>query len=448
MGCRFTYIKKASIYSCVLPYKSDYIKCCKIDAFSYFCFMEGISAYIYIIAACVLVISSYLFNLLSQKTNIPSVLMLILTGIAVREILVFNQASVVIPSNTVEVFGILGLIIIVLEAGLDVRISRKKIKLIRNAFFSAFIIFAVSAAGCSALLYYTLGEEYIKCLVYAIPLSVVSSAIVIPSVSHFEEHKKEFLVYETSFSDILGIMLFNYVIAGDLLKMGNIAKFFGSLALALVLSVIISVLIIYLLIQIKTKVRFFLVFAMLIFLYAGGKMLHLPALFTILIFGLIISNWQLPLFKRMYHWISFKQVSEVGVLMHALTAETSFLIRTFFFFIFGLTIDVRLLADLDVILTGSLLVLMLFVIRLIYLRFFLHAHIFPELFFMPRGLITILLFYSIPAAYKLSKFNSGILFFVILTTSIIMMIGSISYGKPKLQVINDDIPMVITNNSE
>lgn len=416
--------------------------------FSYFCFMEGISSYIYIIAACLLIISSYLYNLFSQKTGIPAVLLLIITGIAVREILHNNNAAMLIPPSTIEVFGILGLIIIVLEAGLDVRISRKKIKLIRNAFFSAFIIFALSAAACSALLYFYLQEEFIKCLVYAIPLSVVSSAIVIPSISHFEEHKKEFLVYETSFSDILGIMLFNYVIAGDLLKFGNIAMFFGSVALALVLSILLSVMILFMLTRIKTKIRFFLVFAMLIFLYAGGKMLHLPALLIILVFGLIVGNWQLPFLKRFYRWMPFKEVSEVGGLLHALTAETSFLIRTFFFFIFGLTIDLRLLADLDVILTGSLLVIILFVIRLIYLRFFLHAHIFPELFFMPRGLITILLFYSIPVVYKLSEFNSGILFFVILTTSVIMMIGSISYGRPKLEMINDEIPFIVNETSD
>jgi len=353
-----------------------------------------------------------------------------------------------IPANTVELFGIIGLIIIVLEAGLDLRVSKKKIKLIRNAFLSSIIIFALSAAACTALLYYYLQEEFMHCLVYAIPLSVVSSAIVIPSISHFEEEKKEFLVYETSFSDIIGIMVFNYIIAGNILQAGNIAIFFGSVALALVLSVVLSVLILFMLTKIKTKIRFFLVFAMLIFLYAGGKMLHLPALFIILLFGLIVSNWQLPLFKKFYHWMSYKQVSEVGGLLHALTAETSFLIRTFFFFIFGLTIDFRLLADIEVIFAGSLIVAVLFIIRLIYLRFFLHAHIFPELFFMPRGLITILLFYSIPAAYKLSKFNSGILFFVILTTSVIMMIGSISYGRPKLQTINDEIPFIVNDTNE
>ena len=408
--------------------------------------MEGISSYIYIIAACLLVIFSYVYNLISQKTGIPSVLLLLLSGIGLREILIYNNATVSIPSYTVELFGIIGLIMIVLEAGLDLQVSRKKVKLIRNAFLSALFILAFSSFACSALLYYSLQESYLNCLIYAIPLSVVSSAIVIPSISHLAENKKEFLVYETSFSDIMGIIIFNYIIAGNFLQAGNLVIFFGSTVLALGLSVVLSLLILLMLTKIKTKIRFFLVFAVLIFLYAGGKMLNLPALFIILLFGLVVSNWQLSVFHRFYKWMNYTEVSDVVKLLHSLTAESSFLIRTFFFFIFGLTIDVRLMFDIEVILTGSALVIILFIIRFIYLRFFLHSHIFPEVFFMPRGLITVLLFYSIPEFYKLSKFNEGILFFVVLTTSVMMMVGSIGYGRPKLQVINDDIP--IDANSE
>jgi hypothetical protein len=187
-------------------------------------------------------------------------------------------------------------------------------------------------------------------------------------------------------------------------------------------------------------VRFFLVFAVLILLYVGGKMLNLPALVIILFFGLVVANWKLSLFQRFYNWLHPDEVDKVSHLLHALTQESSFLIRTFFFFIFGLTINVKLLTNPDVILTGSLIVLALLVVRYVYLRFFLRGHIFPELFFMPRGLITILLFYSIPVAYKLNRFNEGILFFVIILTSVIMMIGSITYGKPELQSINDDVP--------
>lgn len=407
--------------------------------------MNEVSSYIYILAFCILVIASYLYNLISLKTGIPSVLLLLASGIIVREVLIFNTIAVSIPARVVEVFGILGLIMIILEAGLDLQVNRNKLSLIRNAFFSALTILILSIIACSAFLYYYLNEDYLHCLIYAIPLSVVSSAIVIPSISHLNDIKKDFLVYETSFSDILGILFFNYMIAGNLLKGWNITWFFGSIILALLLSVVLSLLILLMLTRIKTKVRFFLIFAVLIFLYAGGKLLNLPALFTILLFGLIVSNWQLSPFKYFYKWVSEKQVYDISYLLHSLTAESSFLIRTFFFFVFGLTIDIKLLFDVEVVLAGSAIVALLLVIRYIYLRFFLHSHIFPELFFMPRGLITILLFYSIPQVYKLSKFNEGILFFVILITSIIMMVGSMAYGKPKLLTINDEAPYTGSN---
>lgn len=409
--------------------------------FQVFLIMPVVNSYILIIAACLLVIVSYMFNLLSKKTGIPSVLMLLISGIGVREVLNYTDKSIAIPSSIVELFGILGLIMIILEAGLDLSISKKKLTIVRNAFISALVILVFSAMIVSAFLFYYLEENYLNCLIYAIPLSVVSSAIVIPSISHLDETKKEFLVYETSFSDILGILLFNYMIAGNLLQGKNITWFFGSIVISLIISFLLSLLILFMLTRINTKVRFFLVFAVLIFLYAGGKMLHLPALFIILLFGLIVSNWQLSLFERWQRIIPYQKVNSISHLLHSLTAESSFLIRTFFFFIFGLTINLRLLADSGVILAGSAIVVILLFIRYIYLRFFLQAHIFPELFFMPRGLITILLFYSIPTLHQLSKFNEGILFFIILVTSIIMMIGSVAYGKPKIETINNEEPL-------
>lgn len=403
--------------------------------------MPEVNSYIIIIAACLLVIVSYLFNLLSKKTAIPSVLLLLVLGISIKEVITGMGRQFTVPAKAVELFGILGLIMIILEAGLDLSISKKKILLVRNAFLSAATILILSSAALSALLYFFLGEDYLNCLIYAIPLSVVSSAIVIPSISHLDETKKEFLIYETSFSDILGILLFNYMIAGNILQGGNIAWFFGSIIISVVICILLSLAILFILTRITTKVRFFLVFAILIFLYASGKLLHLPALFIILLFGLIVSNWHLPVFNKLKKRISYKKVDSISHLLHSLTAESSFLIRTFFFFSFGLTIDVRLLTNTEVIFAGSAIVIILLTIRYIYLRFFLRSHIFPELFYFPRGLITILLFYSIPQVHQLSKFNEGILFFTILVTSIIMMIGSIAYGRPKTEIINDETPL-------
>lgn len=64
---------------------------------------------------------------------------------------------------------------------------------------------------------------------------------------------------------------------------------------------------------------------------------------------------------------------------------------------------------------------------------FLKTGVFPEITIAPRGLITILLYYSIPAYYKITGFNEGVLFFIIVTTSIVMMSGLIMY-KPNLKI--------------
>jgi hypothetical protein len=90
-----------------------------------------------------------------------------------------------------------------------------------------------------------------------------------------------------------------------------------------------------------------------------------------------------------------------------------------------------------VVLVGSLIVIAMFVVRILYLRFFVRTNLFPESFFIPRGLITIVLFYKIPDHLKLDTFNDGILFYVILTTSIIMAIGMIFYKKKPEQVIEE-----------
>lgn len=399
------------------------------------------NAYSYIIAVCGLIIISYLYNLLAAKTGIPAVLLLLLTGIICREFLIQENTGFNVPQKIVEIFGVLGLIMIILEAGLDLEVARNKITVVKNAFLSALFIFLLSALACATLLYFYLDEIFINCLVYAIPLSVVSSAIVIPSIMHLGENKKEFLVYETSFSDIVGILMFNYIIAGEVLKLQNIAIFIGSALFSVVLSIVLSVLMLLLLLRINTKVRFFLVLSVLVFLYAAGKMAHLPSLFIILLFGLITANWHLPVFKKLYKWIGLAEVNDVKHMLHALTAESSFLVRTFFFFVFGLTIDINLLLDTEVLLAGSSIVMVLFCVRYIYLRFFLKTHIMPALFYMPRGLITVLLFYSIPETFKLSAFNEGILFFVILVTSIIMMMGSVAFREQQAQVINDEVPL-------
>lgn len=78
---------------------------------------------------------------------------------------------------------------------------------------------------------------------------------------------------------------------------------------------------------------------------------------------------------------------------------------------------------------GSSIVLLLIVVRYLYLRFFLKERVYPEVVFIPRGLVTILLFYKIPSSLQLASFNEGVVFFVVLVTSLIMMTGMFFYKQ-------------------
>jgi Kef-type K+ transport system membrane component KefB len=91
-----------------------------------------------IIAGCIILILSYQFNWISKVFNIPSVLLLILLGIGIRFGLDYLKISIV--SNLMDVLvliGVVGLIMIVLEASMELDLTREKKPLIVKSFFLA-----------------------------------------------------------------------------------------------------------------------------------------------------------------------------------------------------------------------------------------------------------------------------------------------------------------------
>ncbi|MBS1748695.1 MAG: cation:proton antiporter [Bacteroidetes bacterium] len=390
-----------------------------------------------LIIACSVVILSYLFSIISRYIKVPSVLLLLFGGILFRWFGDLNNIILNIPDKMVEILGVVGLIMIVLEAGLDLKLGKDKLVLIRNSFFSALFIFILSTILLTAILNYWLKEPAVNCLVYAIPLSIISSTIVIPSIHSLTERKKEFLVYEASFSDIIGILVFNYFTAPEVLTLKSFGVFGGNILVSVVLSFVLSFLLFMIMAKTTLNIKFFLIFALLILIYSSGKLLQLPSLLIILIFGIMINNWEIIRWSRLKKLFPVKQVEPIRILLHSITAESSFLIRTFFFILFGYSISLKFLNEEEVLIVGSMIVAALFAVRLLYLRFFVQTNVFPESFFLPRGLVTIVLFYKIPEHLKLSAFNEGILFFIILTTSLIMTAGMIFYKKKPEQILEE-----------
>jgi Kef-type K+ transport system membrane component KefB len=399
--------------------------------------MPNISTEVLLIILCSLVVLSYFFLIASRYIRVPSVLLLLFAGLGLRQIAGAYNFNFILPANLVEGLGVVGLIMIILEAGLDLKLEKRKQKLVRDSFLAALLILVLSISLITTILSYWLHEDVIKCIVYALPLSIMSSSIVLPSIHALTKAKKEFLIYEASFSDILGVILFNYFIADDVLTLKSVGIFGLNIILAIIFSIVLSILLLFILAKTKMNIKFFLIFSLLILIYSGGKLLHLPSLLIILVFGLLINNWEKISFKWLLNYFPHTEVESLRTFLHSITAESSFLIRTFFFLLFGYSIDISLLNDQTVMLIGSLIVLALFLIRLLYLKFYFKTKVFPEVFFIPRGLITIVLFFKIPTSLKLANFNDGILFFIVLSTSIILSLGMIFYKKPNEDVIQD-----------
>ena len=347
--------------------------------------MNGLNTEEVLIALCSLVVLSYLFSIVSRYIRIPSVLLLLFAGIGFRALADTYQIELSFSDQLIESLGVIGLSMIVLEGGLDLKLGRNKLVLIRNSFFSALFIFAISTVLLTYILNYWLSEPLDRCLVYAIPLSIMSSSIVIPSINPLSDQKREFLVYEASFSDIIGIIVFNYFTAGDTLSLRSFGLFTANIGASIILSVLLSLLLLFILARTKLNIKFFLIFSLLILIYAGGKILHLPSLIIILVFGLLINNWEKLKWRPLVKYFPHEQVDSLRHLLHSVTAETSFLIRTFFFLLFGYSISLAFLNEMEVLLVGSLIVVGMFIVRILYLRFFVRTNLFPESFFIPRA---------------------------------------------------------------
>ncbi|HSI91450.1 MAG TPA: cation:proton antiporter, partial [Adhaeribacter sp.] len=242
--------------------------------------------------------------------------------------------------------------------------------------------------------------------------------------------KKEFIVYESTFSDILGIMLFNFAIQDNFAESISIVTFFGDLLLIMVVSVLGTVLLFFFINRITHHTKFFLILAILILIYSVSKSFHLSPLLLVMAFGLVLNNSAILLGRRFPRLINPRKMDAEVVQLKVITAESAFLIRTFFFLLFGFSFDLTSLLNTQILFIGSLIITMLILIRLFYLRFISRSSLFPELFVAPKGLITILLFYSIPAKFLIPEFSEGILFIVIIATGLIMLIGLLFSRQP------------------
>lgn len=386
-----------------------------------------------LITISILIILSYFFDIMSKWVRVPSVLFLLGSGLIIKLIWDNIGLGAYDVQPLLELFGTVGLILIVLEGSLDLELTKSKIPVIKKSLLSSTLPLLAGSVAIAFIIQYYFGGSFRLAWLNAIPIAVISSAVAIPSAANFEKSKKEFVVYESSFSDIIGIMIFNFAIMDDAGSAMSFFKFGGDTLLIILISVLCSILLFVFLHYVKLHIKFIFTFAILILVYALVKQLHLPSLLLVMFFGLLLNNYKLIQFEWIQKWLKEDKFDKELEQLKSITGESAFLIRTFFFLLFGFSLELNSIKELSLWQSGLIIIGILFVFRYITLRLIDKKLLFPALFIAPKGLITVLLFYSIPADKRIFGFAEPSIFVIIIISLLLMMGGTLFKKKAVIQ---------------
>ncbi len=257
---------------------------------------------------------------------------------------------------------------IVLEASLDLKLEKSKKGLIIDSISSAFILFAVFTALLTFMLVKLTGFSVRDSLLNAIPLGIISSAVAISAASQLKPDEKEFVVYESSFSDIFGIIIFDFILISHGTVFQGIFNLTFNTIITFIIALITTAILAIMLHKISFHVNYVIIMTAVVLVYALAKLAHLPALLLVLTFGLILSNSRFLENSPVKKIVDFNKFRNDVKSFKTILAEITFLVRSFFFIIFGYYTKIEGLLNFKNLITSLLITAGIFILRYIFLN--------------------------------------------------------------------------------
>jgi hypothetical protein len=366
------------------------------------------------------------------------VILLLLLGWGARQTSDFISFPVPDLTGLLPIFGTIGLILIVLEGALELELNRSKFKLIRKSFFGSFVSMFVLSFIVAYAFYYFGNISMKQSLVNAIPICIISSSVAISSARNLSPSDKEFVIYESSLSDILGVLFFNFMVLNATVNIHSFYHFGIQVLIICLVSFVATIALSFLLSKIDHPIKHAPIIILLILIYAVSEIFHLPALIFILFFGLFLGNIDE---MKNFEWIKKlnpEEFNKVVSKFREIVIEAAFLIRAFFFTLFGYSFETKEIINLQTLGNAILILAAIIIIRAVILKIS-KLSIFPLLFVAPRGLITILLFFAIPASESIPLVNKSLIIQIIVLSVLFMMIGIIVTGRSKKEMAESKI---------
>jgi len=398
-----------------------------------------------ILAASALLVFAYLVDMVGRRLRLPSVVLLIAAGMAARHVLDGVDLHLRWVEPVGAVLGTLGLILIVLEGALDLEVTRERRRLIAVSSSAAALGFLAALALFAITFAWVLSLPPSIAILAAIPFAVISSAVAIPSASGLPDDAREFVIYESSISDIIGVMVFYSWLDAE----GALGAFAGSLVggglLSLIAAAVAALALFYLVNKVEGHVRFLPLLAGLVLLYALGKAVHLSPLIMVLVCGLLLNNPHLlerTTYLKRLHTPGYDQTLQE---MKGLVAELTFAVKSFFFVMLGYWTDISHMTNPSAWVLAAAVVVGIYVSRFAILTVLSIPDRGTLVWLAPRGLITVLLFVTASLTGRLEAFPFGTVMLVVLATATITALahrgGSETEGERRPGRFPPDEPM-------
>jgi Na+:H+ antiporter len=373
-----------------------------------------------------LLVLAFVANRLSKLTRVPDLIVLLLIGITLGPILHWVNPDMF--KGTVHVLGMLALILILFEGGLELRL-REALRYFPAGLLLVTLSFGLSLGLIALIGHALLHLDWNSCLLMGAALGCTSGTIVIPALQQISapEPVKITLTIEAALGEVIAVL-----IVGSMLNLGPnqpmlsgmAADFSNHIVVALVVGVVIGAVWSRLCPLVANQpYSNILNLGVVLGVFALARYADGSGLLAELIFGVTLANM-----PRTPHMV------RQGLRMLAFHAELSFLVRSFFFVMLGIVaqfIGRRYVIPILGILAALVLARFLAVQPSRWaLRDVTRKQ--AELLFwmLPRGLVTAVLALEIVNARgAVFAFLPAMAFTVVLVTNLFIVWGAVRSGQ-------------------
>lgn len=392
-----------------------------------------------------LLVGSLLFLLafgvehLAKLTGIPSVVALIAMGGVGKPLLERMGIHLGDLSGVVPLLGTIGLVLIVLEGAFDLELRQERLRSVMQSLGAAAGGLLLTGAVLAMMTWLWGAFGVFEAVLLTLPFAVISSAVAIPSSEFLPPAQREFVVYESTLSDILGILLFFAMLDSDRSVSGVVTSLMGNGLLSLLLGAVCAVGLLILMLKLQGHIRFIPLLAGLFLLYAVGKLMHLSPLILVLVFGLVLNNpgllGRVGLLKKVYADTEFGSTIKE---FKSMTSELTFAVRGIFFMLLGYWTDLNHFVDWRAWVVAAVVLVALYSLRRGLMTRLRIQHAQVLTWMAPRGLITVLLYWSAKEVISVPAYLDGAVMLIVMGSA--MGTGLARWYWRKNQTAVADIP--------